>query len=76
MDGLRINAGSAAEGLAMNSRATQGIVDDRGTTGDRWDYPDGIAGDNIWDWSSGGGADRNTSELIAAIPAYAQYGSI
>src|SRR5688500_1888712 len=43
MDGTPINAGSRAEGLAMNVRAINAIIDDVSPdTADRWDYPSGV----------------------------------
>lgn len=75
MDGALINAGSAAEGLAMNVRAANAIVDDMNPgTADRWDYPGGIV-DGWWDDGSGGsGAERNVAELVAALPVWSSYG--
>ena len=75
MDGSIINAGSPAAGLAMNVRTANAIVDDSNpATADRWDYPGGIA-DGRWDDGSGGsGAERNTSEFVAALPSWSDHG--
>jgi hypothetical protein len=56
--------GRKVEGLLLNARMVQGIFDDLNpTTRGRWDYPDGP-----WD------AERNTDELIAAMPSWHQAG--
>jgi hypothetical protein len=48
------------EGLLLNARMVQGIFDDLNpATRGRWDYPDGP-----WD------SDRNTDEMIAAMPSW------
>ena len=53
------------EGLLMNVRAVQGIFDDLNPeTRSRWAYPD----TGQWD------PDRNTRELIAALPEWRQHG--
>ena len=73
-DGVLMNAGSRVEGLAMNVRAANAIVDDANPgTADRWDYPGGIAND-VWDGLSDPGAARNTAEFVAALPSWASYG--
>ncbi|HKU95263.1 MAG TPA: hypothetical protein VJR58_08305 [Vineibacter sp.] len=56
--------GSRIEGLLFNSRMANAIVDDENpTTRGAWSYADG-------DWS----AERNTRELIAALPDYRRHG--
>jgi hypothetical protein len=57
------NPGSPAEGLLMNSRMVQAIIDIEGERG-LFVYPDTAA----WD------PERNTTELIAALPVYASHG--
>ena len=57
------NPGSLAEGLLMNSRMVQAVIDIEDETGP-FVYPDTGA----WD------PERNTTELIAALPAYASHG--
>ena len=53
--------GMRIEGLLMNQRVVQGVFDDRNpATRGRWAYPD----TGRWD------PDRNTSELVAAMPAW------
>jgi hypothetical protein len=57
--------GKRIEGLLMNVRAVQGIFDDLNPeTASRWVYPD----TQRWD------AERNTNELIAALPEWKQHG--
>ena len=74
LDGLPINAGSRAEGLAMNVRAINAIVDDLNPgTADRWDYPGGHA-NGVWDDGVGSGAERNKAEFMAALPTWAAQG--
>jgi hypothetical protein len=52
--------GRKVEGLLFNARMVQGIFDDLNpSTRGRWDYPDGP-----WD------AERNTDELLAAMPSW------
>ena len=52
------------EGLLMNSRMVQGILDDLNPqTRDRWKYPD----TGKWD------AGRNTREFIAAMPEWRRH---
>ena len=56
----RRHRGRKVEGLLLNARMVQGIFDDLNpATRGRWDYPDGP-----WD------AERNTAEMIAAMPAW------
>jgi hypothetical protein len=56
----RRHRGRKIEGLLLNARMVQGIFDDLNpATRGRWAYPDGP-----WD------ADRNTDELIAAMPSW------
>jgi hypothetical protein len=53
------------EGLLLNSRMANGVFDDANPlTRDLWAYPD----TGRWD------PDRNTDELIAALPLYRQHG--
>ncbi len=53
------------EGLLLNLRAVQGIFDDRNpATRQRWAYPD----TGQWD------PDRNTRELVAALPEWRRNG--
>lgn len=55
---------SRIEGLLFNSRMANAIVDDENAaTRGAWSYADG-------DWS----AERNTRELIAALPEYRRHG--
>jgi hypothetical protein len=57
--------GRKVEGLLFNSRMVQGIFDDRNiATRSRWKYPDTGA----WD------PERNTRELIAAMPEWRKHG--
>ena len=57
--------GVSIEGRLMNSRMVQGIFDDLNPdTRAKWAYPD----TGKWD------ADRNTSEFIAAMPAWRRHG--
>jgi len=57
--------GHNIEGLLFNSRMVQGIFDDANPeTVSRWAYAD----THKWD------ADRNTNELIAAMPAWRNHG--
>ncbi|TXL72323.1 hypothetical protein FHP25_26195 [Vineibacter terrae] len=56
--------GSRIEGLLFNSRMANAVVDDENpATRGAWSYADG-------DWS----AERNTRELIAALPDYRRHG--
>jgi hypothetical protein len=56
----RHHRGRRIEGLLLNARMVQGIFDDLNpATRERWGYPDGP-----WD------AERNTDEMIAAMPAW------
>jgi hypothetical protein len=56
----RRHRGRKVEGLLLNARMVQGIFDDLNpATRGRWAYPDGP-----WD------AERNTRELIAAMPSW------
>ena len=56
----RHHRGRKVEGLLLNARMVQGIFDDLNpATRGRWAYPDGP-----WD------AERNTEELIAAMPSW------
>ena len=56
----RHHRGRKVEGLLLNARMVQGIFDDLNpATRGRWVYPDGP-----WD------AERNTDELIAAMPSW------
>lgn len=57
------NPGSPAEGLLMNSRMVQAVIDIDGDSG-LFVYPDTGA----WD------PERNATELIAALPIYASHG--
>jgi hypothetical protein len=60
----RVWQGHKIEGLLMNSRMVQGIFDDLNPdTAHLWDYPDGR-----WD------PERNTSEFVAAMPAWHRHG--
>ena len=53
------------EGLLLNSRMANGIFDDLNPlTRALWAYPD----TGVWD------ANRNTQELIAALPTYREHG--
>jgi len=57
--------GHKVEGLLLNSRMVQATFDDLNPeTRNRWIYPD----TKSWD------ADRNTRELIAAMPAWRRHG--
>jgi hypothetical protein len=57
--------GTSVEGLLLNSRMIQGIFDDENpATVHNWAYPD----TKKWD------PQRNTNELVHAIPSYAQSG--
>src|ERR1041384_8577278 len=57
--------GMQIEGLLMNVRAVQGIFDDLNpATRGKWAYPDS----GKWD------AERNTRELIAALPEWRRHG--
>jgi len=57
--------GNRIEGLLFNSRMVQGIFDDlNAQTVGRWAYPD----TGRWD------ADRNTRELVAAMPEWRKHG--
>ena len=56
--------GYPLEGLLPNARMVQGVFDDLNPeTRHKWDYPDGK-----WD------ANRNTKELLAAMPEWKKYG--
>jgi len=58
--------GMKVQGLLMNSRMVQGVFDDLNpATVGRWNYPNGP-----WD------PNRNTSEFIAAMPAWRKAGLI
>jgi hypothetical protein len=57
------NQGSLTEGLLMNSRMVQAVIDIEGDSS-IFAYPD----TGVWD------AERNTTELIAALPEYASHG--
>jgi hypothetical protein len=57
------NAGTAAEGLLLNSRMIQAIIDVEGNSS-RFAYPD----TGRWD------PERNLAEFLAALPAYAGRG--
>lgn len=63
LDGIVTNRGSQAEGLLMNSRMVQAVIDIDGSDS-AFRYPD----TGRWD------ADRNTREFIAAIPSYVDAG--
>jgi hypothetical protein len=57
--------GIPVEGLLMNVRAVQGIFDDRSpSTRGKWAYPDS----GKWD------PERNTRELVAALPEWRRHG--
>jgi len=57
--------GHKVEGLLFNSRMVQATFDDLNPeTRNRWSYPD----TSTWD------ADRNTRELLAAMPAWRRHG--
>ena len=59
------NLGSRAEGLLLNARMVQATFEDANpATVDLWRYPDGSPFD----------PDRQTSEFVAMVPTYAQYG--
>jgi hypothetical protein len=60
----RRHRGRKVEGLLLNARMVQGIFDDLNpATRERWAYPDGP-----WD------AERNTAEMIAAMPSWHEAG--
>ncbi|GMU22543.1 MAG: hypothetical protein AMXMBFR13_26280 [Phycisphaerae bacterium] len=57
--------GRKIEGLLLNARLVQGVFDDLNPeTRDQWAYPD----TGKWD------PDRNTSEFVAAMPAWREHG--
>lgn len=57
--------GKIVQGELLNSRMIQGLFDDENPqTVNRWAYPD----THVWD------PQRNTNELIAALPSYARNG--
>ncbi len=61
----RVWNGVRIEGRLLNARLVQGVFDDLNpATRDRWAYPD----THRWD------ADRNTTEFIAAMPAWREHG--
>lgn len=63
LGGSITNPDSRAEGLLMNSRMVQAIID-IGDEDTPFRYPD----TGVWD------AERNTDEFVAALPAYAEAG--
>jgi hypothetical protein len=61
----RVYQGCKIEGLLLNSRMVQGILDDRHpTTRQYWRYPD----TGVWD------PERNTGEFVAAMPEWRRHG--
>ena len=65
LNGVPTNAGSAAEGLLLNSRMVQATFEDTNpATVGNWSYPDGAAFDPA----------RQTAEFIAMVPVYADHG--
>jgi len=65
VNGELTSPGKPAEGMLLNTRMAQGIFDDENSaTAVEWRYPD----THTWD------PQRNTSELVAMLPTYAQHG--
>jgi len=65
INGALTSPGKPAEGLLINTRMAQAIFDDENAaTRDEWNYPD----THRWD------PQRNTNELVAMLPTYAQHG--
>lgn len=63
LGGQVTNQAGRAEGLLLNSRMVQAVIDIEGGA-DQFAYP----GTGVWD------AERNTDEFVAALPAYAAAG--
>jgi hypothetical protein len=65
INGVPTYAGTASQGILLNSRMIQGVFDDENAaTVGNWAYPD----THVWD------PQRNTNELVAALPSYASSG--
>ena len=65
VNGRPVNAGTAVEGLLLNSRMVQGCFDDLNPeTAKRWAYPD----TGTWD------PERNVREFLAAMPEWRRRG--
>jgi hypothetical protein len=65
IDGVVTHQGTSIAGVLVNLRTINGIFDDANLkTVWRWSYPD----TGLWD------PNRNTAELVAALPTYHAYG--
>src|SRR5438128_7378511 len=65
VNGELTSPGKPAQGMLLNTRMAQGIFDDENAaTAVEWRYPD----THTWD------PQRNTNELAAMLPTYAQHG--
>jgi len=65
INGELTSPGKPAEGMLLNTRMAQAIFDDdNSATATEWKYPD----THTWD------PQRNTNELVAILPTYAQHG--
>jgi len=65
INGELTSPGKPAEGMLLNTRMAQAIFDDENpATAGEWKYPD----TGVWD------PQRNTNELVAMLPTYAQHG--
>ncbi len=65
INGLLTSPGKPAQGQLLNTRMAQAIFDDDNpATVGNWAYPD----TQVWD------PQRNTNELVAMLPTYAQHG--
>src|SRR5437667_70792 len=65
VNGELTSPGKPAQGMLLNTRMAQGIFDDENSaTAAQWRYPD----THTWD------AQRNTNELVAMLPSYAEHG--
>src|SRR5207244_6462532 len=65
INGELTSPGKPAEGMLLNTRMAQAIFDDdNSATATEWKYPD----THTWD------PQRNTNELVAMLPTYAQHG--
>ena len=65
VNGELTSPGKPAQGMLLNTRMAQGIFDDENAaTAVEWRYPD----THTWD------PQRNTNELVAMLPTYAQHG--
>src|SRR2546428_6673566 len=65
VNGELTSPGKPAQGMLLNTRMAQGIFDDENiATAVEWKYPD----THTWD------PQRNTNELVAMLPTYAQHG--